>query len=229
MVTVFLPTRSGSERVKNKNTRDFAGIKGGLLNLKLNQLMSCRNVSEIVLSTNDELCMEIAYSFNDVKLKVVERPEHLSLSSTSLIDLVRYVPDICSNSDILWTHVTSPFVKAEDYDNIISKYYHELRNGFDSLMTVHSFRNFLWDKDVNDIINRVGIEKWPRTQDLKVFHEIDSAVFLTSKAMYRKNIDRIGISPYLYELDKIKGLDIDWPEDFRLAEIVFSNFYNRQY
>lgn len=30
-VHVFLPCRKGSERIPNKNTKDFAGVKGGLL------------------------------------------------------------------------------------------------------------------------------------------------------------------------------------------------------
>ena len=30
--------------------------------------------------------------------------------------------------------------------------------------------------------------------------------------------DRIGKKPFLYELDKLVGFDIDWPNDFKLAE-----------
>ena len=37
-IAFYLPTRKGSERVKNKNTRNFAGIEGGLVENKLNQL-----------------------------------------------------------------------------------------------------------------------------------------------------------------------------------------------
>ena len=35
---VFLPCRKGSERVPQKNTRTFAGVVGGLLWIKLNEL-----------------------------------------------------------------------------------------------------------------------------------------------------------------------------------------------
>ena len=114
--------------------------------------------------------------------------------------------------------------KAEE----VRTYYLELENGFDSLMTVNSFRNFLWDSDKNDLVNRKGIEKWPRTQDLKIYYEIDSAVFLTSRQIYINNMDRIGNSPYLYELDKIKSTDIDWPEDFKLAEVIYSYLLTRE-
>lgn len=42
-IAFFLPTRKGSERVKNKNTKPFAGIEGGLMENKIKQLveLSC--------------------------------------------------------------------------------------------------------------------------------------------------------------------------------------------
>jgi N-acylneuraminate cytidylyltransferase len=92
-------------------------------------------------------------------------------------------------------------------------------------MTVKPIKNFVWDKNQNDIINRVNNEKWPRTQDLKVFYEVDSAVFLSSRSNYLKYNDRIGNHPYLYEMEGIKGLDVDWEEDFKLAEILYKELY----
>ena len=37
-VAFYLPTRKGSERVINKNTKPFAGIEGGLVENKVKQL-----------------------------------------------------------------------------------------------------------------------------------------------------------------------------------------------
>ena len=45
-VAFFLPTRKGSERVKNKNTRTFAGIEGGLMANKIRQLLDTRLIDE---------------------------------------------------------------------------------------------------------------------------------------------------------------------------------------
>ena len=63
-VTFFLPTRKGSERVKNKNTRTFAGIEGGILKIKIGQLLQVERVSSIVISTNDLETIAVAKSFN---------------------------------------------------------------------------------------------------------------------------------------------------------------------
>lgn len=225
MISVFLPTRKGSERVINKNTRDFAGIAGGLLKLKLTELLSSYLISEIILSTDDPSSIKVAVSFQSKKIRIIERPEELALSTTSLVDLVRYVPKICDSEHILWTHVTSPFVLSDDYDAICEKYLEQIKVGNDSLMTVKPIKNFIWDKSQKDLINRLNNEKWPRTQDLKVFYEIDSAVFLSSRGNYLKFDDRIGVHPYLYQMEGIKGFDVDWEEDFKLAEILYKELY----
>ena len=83
-ITFFLPIRKGSQRVKNKNTRTFAGIEGGLVRLKLEQLLKSKRIHQIVLSTNDEVSMEIAKNLDpsESKIKVIQRPEELCLDTT---------------------------------------------------------------------------------------------------------------------------------------------------
>jgi CMP-N-acetylneuraminic acid synthetase len=229
-ISVFLPTRKGSERVKNKNTRKFANVSGGLLELKLNQLANAKYIDEIVLSTNDEACIDIGilHANSNSKVKVIPRPDTLALSSTNLSDLIEYVPTICSYSHILWTHVTSPFFEGIDYDNAILEYFKSLKNGNDSLMSGKLFKNFLWDKDKNDLINRIDKIKWPRTQDLKKLYEIDSAIFITSKDIYINHRDRVGINPFIFENDSIKSMDVDWENDFLFAEMIYHKYYEKQ-
>jgi N-acylneuraminate cytidylyltransferase len=94
-------------------------------------------------------------------------------------------------------------------------------------MTVKSIRNFIWDELKNDIVNRINEEKWPRTQDLRVFYEIDSAVFINSKENYIEFHDRIGNKPFLFESKGLCSFDVDWEEDFKTAEILFSAINER--
>lgn len=223
-ITVFLPTRKGSERVLKKNTRKFSSFEGGLLELKLNQLIKSSLIGEIVLSTNDEESILVGNEFAKrcEKVRVVIRPDSLALSTTSLTDLVDYVPSIASFNHILWTHVTSPFVTEVDYDKAITEYFNALTKEYDSLMSVKKFQNFLWSKEAKDIINRVSREKWPKTQDLMDLYEINSALFISTKTNYNLNNDRIGKNPYLFEQDNLKSFDIDWEDDFELAEFIYN-------
>lgn len=223
-ISVFLPTRKGSERVKNKNTRPFAGIEGGLLYIKLQQLTAVEEVDEIVLSTNDPASMDVARQFHNDKLKIVERPDHLAKSATNLQDLIEYVPAICNHDHILWTHVTSPFTTTVDYQKAIEEYYKALDSKkHDSLMSGRWFQNFLWSPEKNEIVNKTSNLKWPRTQDLAKWFEVDSAIFLASKEVYAAEEDRIGNQPYLFNQEGMASFDVDWEDDFRLAEMIFKH------
>jgi len=222
-ISVFLPVRKGSQRVPLKNTRTFAGLEGGLLALKIEQLLQIDNLDEIVVSTNDEACMAIAGKFGSA-VKIDHRPDELATSTTSLSDLIRYVPQVIQNEHIVWTHVTSPFFKKDHYQAAIKAYFEALKTGYDSLMSVTLFKNFLWDKKKNDIINRNNELRWPRTQDLYPYYEVNSAVFITPKKVYEENEDRVGSKPFLFENDKLASLDIDWGEDFDIAEALYEKF-----
>lgn len=223
MVSVFLPTRKESQRVRYKNTRPFACFEGGLLQLKLSQLVKVSSISEIILSTNDEASIEIGNQFcgKDDRIRVIERPGHLAKSSTDLTELIEYVPEICASEHILWTHVTSPFVEAVDYEEAIQFYFEVLQKGFDSLMSAKIFKNYLWSQKKGDIINRVTPQKWPQTQDLEDLYEIDSAIFLANRDTYITEKNRIGLKPEIFPLDGIKSFDVDWEDDFRLAELIY--------
>lgn len=222
-ISVFLPTRKGSQRVKNKNTKQFAHLKGGLLELKLSQLIQVSSIEEIILSSNDETSIEIGkyFSKKTSKIKIIKRPDHLAQSSTDLVELVKYVSSICNANHILWTHVTSPFFETEDYERAILSYFYALNQGFDSLMSAKKYKNYLWDKDTSDIINRVTPYKWPQTQDLKELFEIDSAIFIASRDIYIEQSDRIGKKPKLFIQEGLKSFDIDWEDEFNLAEMIY--------
>lgn len=223
-ISVFLPTRAGSERVKNKNTRDFAGVEGGLLAIKLKQLLNLPKVKEVVLSTNDPGSIDIAQKFlSNAKLKIIIRPDHLAQSSTNLTDLVKYVPSICAYEHILWTHVTSPLVNAENYETAIDLYFEKINDNYDSLMSVKEIQNYIWSEKEKKVINRKegDQKKWPRTQDLDKIFEVNSAIFIASKKVYEDEQDRIGVSPYLFIQNSLQSVDVDWEEDFKIAEKLY--------
>jgi CMP-N-acetylneuraminic acid synthetase len=221
-VSVFLPCRKGSERVPKKNIRPFASFESGLIAIKLDQLLQVESISNIVLSTNDEEILEYAETLNSSKIKIHKRIESLSTNQTSTDDLVSHAVDLVPEGHILWTHVTSPFLNAQTYEKIIKTYFNKLDQGYDSLMTTNLIHGFLWNEVAPINYNR-ALEKWPRTQTLEPMHEINSGVFLASAHIYRELQDRIGEKPYLYPLDKIQGFDIDWEDDFKIAEAIIQS------
>ena len=216
-VTCFLPCRQGSQRVPKKNIKPFAGFDFGLIEIKLKQLLSSKRVDEVVLSTNDLEIIEYAQGIQDKRLVIHKRAENLALSSTSTDELVAHAASLIPEGHILWTHVTSPFINAEQYDDILDTYFKQLEVGFDSLMTTTKIYGFLWKNSVPLNYDRAK-EKWPRTQTLEPIHEVNSGAFIAPASVYKELDDRVGETVYLHSLDKLVSHDIDWIEDFIVAE-----------
>lgn len=223
----FLPVRKGSQRVINKNTRTFSNIAGGILELKLKQLLLSKRLKEIVLSTNDELSMEIAHQIDPAqdRIKVIERPHHLCLDTTPLTELIAYVPEVIQAGHILWGHTTTPFVQAQDYDEGIDLYFSKVAEGFDSMISVMTLQNFLLDKEGKVFNYDSGKNRWPRTQDLPMLYEVNHAMFIAPRETYINQRNRVGERPYLYVMDKIKSFDIDWYDDFLMAEALYDKLF----
>ncbi len=220
-VIAFLPMRKGSQRVKNKNTKDFSCIKGGLTFIKISQLLKVESIYKIIITTNDRKVKDIALSFQSKKIILDDRAECLASSSTSTDDLIKYIPSIIKNEVVLWTHVTSPFVDENLYKRMIENYFkHSDAN--DSLMSVTKIQKFLWSND-RPMNYSKSKEKWPRTQTIEPIYEINSGAFIADIKIYQKLNDRIGNKPYLYELSVKQAFDIDWEEDFKMAEILWKS------
>ena len=226
-ICFFLPTRKGSQRVKSKNTRRFSNIEGGILELKLRQLLDCETLASIILSTNDELSVDIAQRIDPSgdRIKVIMRPEELCLDTTPLSALINYVPEIVSESHIIWGHTTTPFIDGKEYDKAIYNYFEKLEEGCDSLITVSALQNFILDGNARGVNYDSGQKQWPRTQDLPKLYEINHAMFITSREVYINYKNRIGTKPYLYLQDKIKSFDIDWEDDFVIAEAIYDKLF----
>ena len=216
-VTFYLPTRKGSERVINKNIKPFAGIEGGLVENKVKQLLETMFIDEIIFSSNDE----------DSRLKIIERPTELCLSTTNLQDLICYVPTVTDAEHILWGHVTTPLCGADQYDAGIKLYFENLDKGYDSLVGVTELKNFLLNKDGKLINNAIDIP-WPRTQDLEALYPINHTMFLAKREVYTEQKNRIGKKPLLHIMDELHSFDIDWPDDFIIAEIMYKNLYGNK-
>jgi len=223
-LSIVLPIRKGSQRVKNKNIRPFSKEGKSLTELKITELLKIKNVDEIVITSNYEEAIEQieAIAKNDPRVKIDRRPEHLCTSETIVKELIEYMPTITKGKHILWLHVTSPFVKAKDYQDAIDKYFEALKNGHDSIMSVTEIKQFLWSDKSKKIINiEESDNPWVQTQDLEPLYEIH-AFYINSRENYLSMSDRIGKNPFLYKLKGSKVIDIDYEDDFELARKIYN-------
>ena len=121
--------------------------------------------------------------------------------------------------------MTTPIIGAEEYDKAIERYFASLEEGYDSLVGVKELRNFLLNHD-GKIINNTTNIPWPRTQDLETLYEINHTMFIASRKVYEEKKNRLGDHPYLYVMNELLSFDIDWEDDFKIAEMIYAYMKN---
>ena len=165
---------------------------------------------------DDRLSGVVVYS-RDQKFIDMENDPDNSLSPALLMVenfLSKFVED--DDEVILLTHVTSPFLKTET----MLRAANILEEGFDTVHSVTVKQDFAWLESFDNPIN-FNPEVVQRTQDLDKIYFSNGAFFIFTKKTFMKNLNRFGENNFLYEIDKVEGLEIDTMEDFEFAKTVY--------
>lgn len=213
-VTALIPIKEHSERVKNKNFRNFCGKP--LFHHILETLEKTYAIDEVILNTDSLIVKnEAPHLFSKVKIHM--RTEKLIGDFTSVNKIIKYDLDNSDSDIYIQTHATNPLLKSETIALALKKFI-EKEEEYDSLFSVNKFQSRFYSQDGNAINHNPN--ELLRTQDLPSLYEENSNFYVFTKESFYQNEKRIGSNPYLYDMSRIESIDIDDEFSFHLAEIL---------
>lgn len=202
-ITAIIPVRAGSTRLKNKNIAPFAGTN--LLINKIRQLQEVSEISKIVVSSDSDIMLEMAACAGAETHK--RALEYCDEKTKTFGEVVRHIAQSVEGDDILWATCTSPLVFPKDYRAAINAYYPALEKGFDSLMSVESFKRYIWDE--NGPLNyELGLKHVP-SQQLPTMYFVTDGILIAPRMKMIEWAYFHGKNPYKFIVDKRTGCDID--------------------
>lgn len=224
-LSVFIPIRKGSKRIKNKNLKSLPGLAKGLTELKIIQLKKLKKIFKNKFKSNLDViitsdCQKVKLFLKKFKwIKIFDRPKNTA-SDDSLKKLIKYVPKICKTDYILWTHVTSPLFNERDYFNFIKKFISAKKKdkSLKSAFSADEIQKFILSKNGDWISHNYKRKNWPRTQDLSPLYIVNSAVFLCERKIYLTEKDRLSKKPLPIKSRINSGFDVDNMEDFKILK-----------
>ncbi len=208
----LIMARGGSKRIVNKNTRPFAD--SSLLEVKINQLKRIKNLDGIVINSDDDLILSIG---EKMECEVIRREPYYCTDEIQPNELYKHLAETFPADIVVITNTTSPLVADNTIYNAIEKF-KECIDSYDSLNTGHLVKDFLWldGKPLNYNENNK-----PRSQDLPDIINLNAAINITTKEKMIENKNYVGKHPYIYIIDEIEGIDVDYPIDFEFAEFMY--------
>lgn len=217
-VKALVAVRSGSQRVQNKNIRPFAG--SSLLEIKLSQLTSIRNLDGIIVNSNDDRMLQIAEKMG---CETVKRDEYYASNEVSMSEVYKNMAENFDGDIVVYTNVTNPLLKNCTIERAIETYLLQSED-HDSLNSAHLIKEFLF-KDGHAL--NYNLEKQPRSQDLPDIYALNFAVNIIEKDKMIECKNVVGKRPYIWGIDEIEATDIDNPFDFEFAEYIYT--HHKQY
>ena len=213
----LLPMKAHSERVPNKNFRDFAGKP--LFRWILDSLMAIEMIDLVVVNTDARTQLEQQGLVEGDRVLIRDRKPELC---GDLVSMNRIIADDVENvaaANYLMTHTTNPLLSTKTIKTAFEKYQQcASESGSDSLFTVNRFQTRFYRAD-NSAINH-DPKNLVRTQDLEPWFEENSNLYVFSKRSFDETKARIGKKPAMFETPKMESFDIDDKDDWELAELL---------
>jgi len=204
----FVPIRLNSQRVEGKNLRLLGGEP--LLCHILRALLRTERIDEVYVYCSNETIRPLLPE----GVRFLRRSEDLDRDTTLGREIYdAFTAEVDADLYVL-AHATSPFIRPETIDRALEKV---LSGSCDSAFSVEKMQTFAWyeGRPLN-----YSLENIPRTQNIEPVYVETSAFFIFPRQLWRERRRRIGDRPYMAVVDRIEGLDIDYPEDFAMAEVI---------
>ena len=216
-ITAVVPIRKGSQRVKNKNFKPFAGKN--LLEWKIKTLKTVSLIDDIVVNTNSKDAIEIAERYG---VNYFEREEYYASSKCTNTEHWRNLAETSDADYIIHSPCTAPLITSKTFYDSINRFFLD-NDEYDSLNTVSSIKEYLWldGKPINYDMSNV-----PNSQDLPDIFNLTFGVSIISKEKMIKLGNVVGENPNFYKVDQIEGVDVDTPLDFEFAEFMYKKYRN---
>lgn len=212
-ITAIIPVRKGSQRVINKNIKNFYNDKS-LLHIRIELLKKISQIDNIIVTSDCEKMLSVAKEYS---VNTDLRPKSLASSDCCPSDFYEYLGKICPTEHLMYSPVTTPCLQKDTVEKILD-IYSSLNFKQDSLATVTEIKEKMW---LNGSPYNYVYSKEPSSQDLPDIFYLNfcSCLIPKDKCIELKNV--VGKNPFLYLVNKIESIDIDTEDEFELAKIIY--------
>lgn len=216
-VVALLPMKANSDRVKEKNFRDFNGRP--LFCWVLDTLLGLDEIDQVVINTDARRVLSEKGLEESGRVSIRDRRpgvcgDHVSMNDV-LADDVENVP-----ADIyIMTHTTNPLLSGATIRRALNMFLRAREHEeADSLFTVNKVQTRFYRED-GSAVNH-DPDKLVRTQDLEPWFEENSNLYMFTPESFARTGARIGERPIMFEMPRFESIDIDDQEDWEFAVLA---------
>lgn len=207
--------KANSQRVKGKNFRPLYGKP--LFRWILDNLLAIDSIDQVIINTDARHILAENGLVETDRVVIRDRKPELCGDTVSmnkiLADDIAAVPA----DTYLMTHTTNPMLSVDTIAGALGAFNADA--AADSLFTVNPTQTRFYRASDGSAVNH-DPDNLIQTQDLEMWYEENSCLYLFTADSFAATDARIGKSPIMYPTPKMESVDIDTEEDWNLAEAV---------
>ena len=243
MITVFIPAKGHSERVKSKNLQQIAGKT--LIQRALDFAQGIDRVSKIVLSTDSIGIVGATFLDESTTLEFTREPSDTLISAGKNVYIHKRPPDFSARESrttsllahflelqpqlaghLLLLQPTSPFRLESDRNYINSLDLTNLNSLFSvsKVESPHPLKTFRWDSNSSPNLTDEAIDRMQTpAQTLGEYFAPDGAFYMAKVEEFRKSKSLINKQSICFERNGYRTLNIDSESDLDFAIYIADN------
>lgn len=225
-ILAIVPARSGSKGIPNKNIRHFCGKP--LIVYSIEAARNAQSVDRVIVDTDSQEIADIAKQY-DAEVPFL-RPVELAGDTSKIIDSVAHLLGKLKDSEgyepshVLLLQPTSPLRTSQDIENAVALMQRHKAN---NVISVCRTESLLIQMDSNGKLTMLNPEVASAIrQQAGNFYKFDgSMIYLIKTKVLLAEHSFAGGSPYGYEIERWRAVDLDDPQDFIVGELIYKNHY----
>lgn len=216
-LVALLPMKAHSERVSGKNFREFCGKP--LFRWVLDTLLCVEEIDRVVINTDAREILASHGLEDEARVEIRDRRAELCGDFVSMNRILEDDIHAVAADTYLMTHTTNPLLSRGTIQSALGSYFAGKKAGeCDSLFTVNRFQTRFYREDQSAVNHEP--DRLLRTQDLEVWYEENSNLYVFDRPSFDVKRARIGVEPKFFESPLCEAVDIDDAESWRLAELI---------
>lgn len=205
-IVAIMPLKLKNERLPGKNTKLLGGKP--LLSYELGNLLQVKSIDDIYVYCSDNSIK----GYLPENIIFLKRPDYLDLPTSNFTQIFETFSNDIKADIYVYAHATAPYVTVDTMNACIDAV---ISGKYDSAFCAVKIQDYLWQN--NKPLN-FDAKNLPRSQDLTPIYRETSGVYVFTADVFKKLHQRIGERPFIKEVSFRESIDINNPEDFRLAE-----------
>jgi CMP-N-acetylneuraminic acid synthetase len=216
-----IPARGGSKGLPRKNVLPLAGVP--LIVHSLRCALDAREISRVVVSTDDEEIAAVARSIDGVEVPFM-RPAHLASDGASAVDVHLHSAELLGVAQLCVLLPTAPLRLPEDVDASIRLF---RQREAEVVLSVTSAKPAAWQQVIEQdgkLAPLPGLApSVDNRQDYGAAVIPNGAVYVLDMEALARSRTYFGTKSFGHLMPASRSIDIDTPDDLLMAEAILAH------